>query len=382
MKLKKIKFTNFRNLNDIEIELSDGITVLKGKNAQGKTNFLESIYVLALTKSFRAQRSLDLIKWDQTYFKISGETVDDKDETHLTEAYFELTPQKRTQFKYNHNTLPARDYIGNLKTVTFIPDDLKIITGSPRHRRRYLDILLSQIDRGYLYVLSDYQKILKERNALLAQINMEKSNKDELGFWNDKLVDLGCKLMARRQMAIDFFNNSVEKLAKTITNDDISLKIKYLPSIRHNQGGSGDAGNGSNAAGADNKAMKQSFEEHLMAGIDGDILRKNTRKGPHRDDFEVLQNKRQLAIYGSRGEIRTALLTLKLCELDLFKQECDAMPVLLLDDVFSELDMARQKALFDMLEKYQVIITTTDQPLENIKNATIYNVDEGILTQS
>lgn len=346
MKLEKLKITNFRNLEDAVIEFSPKTTILVGKNAQGKTNILEAIHLLALSKSFRSSKTLDLIKWESNFLRVSGNfNADESDEEiESMDVFFERQPNKRSRLSINKSEFKAKDYVGRFTAVTFIPDDVLLLTGSPSYRRKYLDILISQISREYLYALSDYGKTIKERNALLGMIAMGKSQKNELKFWNERLVKYGELIIKKRKEILKKIGNKLTKIIKNISNVEIDIKIKYKPSIND----------------------EDRFEEIIYAEENGDILYKTTRKGPHRDDFEIMAEGRNLGEYGSRGEIRSALLALKICELEIIQEINGKKPILLLDDVFSELDSFRQKALLEVINSYQSIITTTDQFKEKV----------------
>lgn len=368
MKLKKLSYNNFRNLRDAEIEFAPDITVLKGKNAQGKTNVLEGIHVLALTKSFRTAKTLDLIGWNCDFLRVRGivgknernfsdVSRDDDERDNFLEVFYERQPQKRSRFSQNKIPMKAKDYVGQFTAVTFVPDDVLVLTGSPSFRRRYLDVLISQIDREYLYFLTDYGRTIRERNALLARINSGNAEPDELLFWDQKLVEFGIPIMKKRKQAVEYFSAKLPSFLQKIAADTIAVTMKYLPSI----------------------PAHISFADYLGGCRESDILYKNTRKGPHRDDFEILSESRNLGYFGSRGEVRSALLALKMCELDFMKEKSGFKPILLLDDVFSELDSLRQNALLELIYNHQTVITTTDRFRE--KTSLIYDVDRGLLTR-
>lgn len=366
MLLTKLRYANFRNLIDAEIEFSPAITVLKGRNAQGKTNILEAICLLALTKSFRGRQTLEAVRWGENYFRLEG-LIDstplaiqdgqphNPKTIRLMEVYYEREPLKRSRFAIDKLPLKAQDYVGEFRIVTFVPDDVEVLSGNPGQRRRYLDILLAQVDRDYLYAWSDYRQTLKSRNSLLARIANGKATRDELDFWDGKLVEFGRPLMAKRQATLDWFATRFPLFLEMIAGQSSAVKIKYQPSL----------------------PSDRDWREYLAGDQEGDIWQKATRKGPHRDNFSVLVAGRDLGQCGSRGEIRSALLAMKMCELQFMEEKGGQKPLLLLDDVFSELDTIRQKALLNMISPYQTLITSTDQFLGAAKD--VLNIDKGTI---
>ncbi|MFA5792493.1 MAG: DNA replication/repair protein RecF [Candidatus Gracilibacteria bacterium] len=355
MHLKHLKLQHFRNYNDLDIDFSDHITALVGLNAQGKTNLLESIAFLALGKSFRSVKSLDTLKWDKAHGRIRGTVEKNGKQTEL-EVFMQREPEIKKVKKGSRIASP-KSFFGSLRIVLFTPDHLDLVAGSPADRRRYLDRLLLQLNGGYVDAFSQFQRILNQRNALLKRINQGRSNLWELDLWDVRLVEESEKIWIKRQVFMDFLMQRLEEDYQNIAGTKEALALEY---INH----------------------RNRFEEKLIAHRDMDIKMGSTGVGPHRDDFDLLLGGRSLKETGSRGECRSTVLALKVAELNFIEEKTGEKPVLLLDDVFSELDEQRQKTLGAMLENYQSIVTTTSKAhLKGLKNLTIFEVRDGQLKQ-
>lgn len=341
MKLLDVSLQNFRNLADGTISLSPNITVLSGMNAQGKTNFLESIYLLALTKSFRVSKYQHLIRWDEDFCRIKARIQKPLHGTTDLEVFYEISPRKRSLARINEQPTKTKDYIGTFNVVAFTPYDFDIITQGPRFRRRYFDLLLSQTDPAYVMLFAQYQKALKERNALLGLVAENRASSSELSFWDQKLAEFGYEICVKRRAAVDYCNGLLSSSVNRIADDSAEYFISYQPSI---------------TALEDVSAYSEKFSSYQSR----DIAYRSTNKGPQRDDFIFMKDGKPLEISASRGEMRTFLLALKLCEVAYIEKMTESIPVILLDDVFSELDQSRQKKLLDVFAAHQVIITTVD----------------------
>lgn len=348
MYLKQLHLEFFRNYLSLNLDFTPGITVLVGQNAKGKTNLLEAIFMLAIGKSFRARRQLEVINWDnrdyarlETYAEIGNET-----------KHLELILDNRSKFHKvaKIDSVEARflEYIGTLRAVLFVPEDLNLISGSPALRRRYFDVALSQIDRKYLYALLQYDKILHNRNSLLQNIKAGRAQADELKFWNEELAKEAAYIIQQRWLTVQSWNKAISSLYSEVAGgQDFELEVKYKAAVTLE-----DLKEESIA-----RVLQQELEEQSAREIELGY----TLVGPHREDYSFYLGGRNLALYGSRGECRTAVLVLKLQELSHLSQKTGERPIFLLDDVFSELDKTRRKALLARIREGQTIITTTDK---------------------
>lgn len=334
MYIKKILLKNYRNIKIIELNLEKGINIFYGDNAQGKTNLLESIYICATGRSHRTYKDKELISFDETqaYIKayIQNEQSVDKIDIHL---------KKDGKKGIAINSLPIKkigELLGYLNIVIFSPEDLNLIKLGPLERRRFVDMELCQLNQVYYHNLSEYHKILKQRNILLKKISLDNSLKDTIFIWDRQLVQYGNKIMEKREEFIKKINKISNDIHKNITNNKENLKIEYKKNVEPNL-----------------------FLENLTKNIDKDIIYKNTSYGPHKDDIMFFINDINVKSYGSQGQQRTASLSTKLAEISLIKEEKGIFPILLLDDVLSELDESRQKFLIKNIKKLQVIITCT-----------------------
>lgn len=336
MRLKKISINGFRNLRKVELNFDSEISVFSftGPNGHGKTNILEAIFLLAISKSFRTRENQDLIDFEWDYCALKGDVEKNEDSLDL-ELIVTKTPAKKT-LKLNGVQKKAADFVGNLNVVFFSPDDIGMIHLSPAVRRRYMDLLLSQLDHDYLEISLKYQHALKQRNSLLKQIAEGKAKESDLDVWDEQLADFGSVIMEKRAEAVKLIDKYAAKSYREVSDDKDDLKIKYVPSLN-----------------------EERYLEELSAGRQRDIATGSTQIGPHRDDLQFFCNDRDMAQFASRGEWRSLILTLKFAEIDLLKEKTGSYPVLLLDDVFSELDDKRQRYLFNKIKNTQTFITTT-----------------------
>ena len=360
MYLKKLKLHNFRNYKNVSISLTKGINIIYGSNAQGKTNLLESIYVLGFTKSHRSFIDNSLIKNDEEYLTIEGiinNKLDDKLNIYID--------KKNKVLKYNGNLIKkVSDYISLLNIIIFEPDDLDLIKGSPQIRRKYLNLELSQLYNNYFILLNEYNKILKLRNDYLKKFNRNISvDINYLNILTNYLIDKSISIYKLRYKYIKKVNEYCEKIYKDIM--DISgFKIVYKTSIDIN----------------DNNLKEKLIKEYKKR-LDYDIKLCSTSFGPHKDDIEFYINNQNLKYYGSQGQQRVAVLAFKLSEIEILKKYKGTTPILLLDDIFSELDDLKKNNLLKYISKnIQTIITTTD--LNNldkklIKKSKLFNINNG-----
>ena len=319
MHIKNILLENFRNYDKQEIELNKNINIIYGNNAQGKTNIIESVFLCAYGKSFRAKKDSELIKFDKencnvevSYSKI------DREGTIKAEI-----GEKKTFFANGVKQNKISDIIGKINVVIFTPDDIEIIKEGPQKRRRFLDMMISSLRPNYLHLLNSYNKVIEQRNNFLRQIKLENKNPAMLDIWDEQLAEYSYKIYEYRKYFIEKISNSIEDIHSLITKSGKEeIKIKYIS----------------------NSKNKESFLENLKKSRQVDIKRGFTATGVHRDDFMIYINGRPVSIFGSQGQQRTTILTLKLCELKIVKEEIGDSPILLLDDFMSELDEKRRES--------------------------------------
>ncbi|SHE13776.1 recombination protein F [Chlamydia abortus] len=366
MFLNRLAIKNYRNYDEIELNTDHKVNIFIGPNAQGKTNLLEAIYVLALSKSHRTHHDKQLIRWNEPYAQLYAE-VDKK--YGLCKLSLSVTPQGKKAKINGLEQKKLSDFIGTLNVVMFAPEDLEIVKGAPGIRRRFLDMEIGQVHPGYLYEMTQYQKVLNQRNNYLKQLPGFPAAKDPmLEIWNEQLAQYGSKIIKKRQSFLKKLQKWAEYIHSGITNDLEKLRVEYRPSIE-----TGDP--------EEETILFERFMIKLKQMKDQEIRRGTTLVGPHRDDMMFFINDKEVQVYGSQGQQRTAALSLKLAELELIHEELGEYPVLLLDDVLSELDPYRQTQLIETFQdKVQTFITTTaldSVNMDKLSDAAIYHVKNG-----
>ncbi|OFI48989.1 DNA replication/repair protein RecF [Floricoccus tropicus] len=364
MKLKNISLKNFRNYEQLSLDFHPNLNIFLGQNAQGKTNILESIYFLALTRSHRTSSDKDLLSWRSDNMEVSG-TVEKRN----TNTPLEIIMSKQGRVtKVNHlRQQKVADYIGQMNVIMFAPEDLSIIKGSPAIRRRFIDMEIGQIRPLYLYDSIRYNKILKERNAYL---KFDQANIDEtyLSVLDDQLIEYGSKMIEHRLNFIKELERISQELHSKLSHGLENLTINYKSSLKFSK------------ANPDLKTIETDFHEQLIALRSKELYRHQTLLGPHRDDLEFFINDINVGDFGSQGQQRTTALSIKLAEIDLVFEETGEYPILLLDDVMSELDNTRQLDLLEaIIGKTQTFVTTTTlDHLQNLPtNMQIFQVENG-----
>lgn len=334
MIIKSLELMNFRNYDFLDLKFSEGTNILYGDNAQGKTNVLEAIYLSATTKSHKGSKDKDMISFDQEEAHIRTylfkEEIGYKVDMHLRRNKSKGIAVDGQKLK------KAADLLGLLNIVFFSPEDLSIIKNGPAERRRFVDMELCQLDSFYLYNLNHYNKIVNQRNKLLKDMYFNPQLKDTLNIWDSQLVSFGSKIIERRRMFVGQLNEIIYEIHKKLSGDKEELVVKYEPDVEI-----------------------EDFETSLRKSQERDIKLKQTCVGPHRDDFSFITGNIDLRKFGSQGQQRTAALSLKLSEIELVKKIAKDTPVLLLDDVLSELDSNRQNYLLNSIGNIQTIITCT-----------------------
>jgi DNA replication and repair protein RecF len=351
MYISSLEIKNFRNIKNTKLEFHPKINVIFGRNGQGKTNLLEAIYFLGIARSFRTSYDQTLISKDNKNLSLSGVIIR-KDSQLIINIYLGETKKVKINNKLLHRIV---DLIGNMGVVIFSPEDLALVKGEPEVRRRFLDVLISQANPQYLYYLQKYNKILKHRNEMLNQMKTANSEilNDRLDIWDIQLKETGDWLNKKRQEVISMISGFSRKIYNQITQE--KLKILYKPSIF---------------------SMNKRTEE---------INRGYTLSGPHRDDMIIEINDTEAKYFCSQGEQRSAAISLRLSEIEYLYNKIRETPILLLDDVCSELDNIRREYLMKEITKkeYQVFITTTDRNIVEIlpNEKAVFKVETGIIIQ-
>jgi DNA replication and repair protein RecF len=368
MYIERLQLMDYRNYESLEVDFENKVNVILGENAQGKTNVMESIYVLAMAKSHRTSNDKDLIRWDRDYAKIKGRI-----KKHHGSVPLELVISKKgKKAKCNHlEQKKLSQYIGNMNVVMFAPEDLHLVKGSPQVRRRFIDMEIGQVSSVYLHEMSQYQKILQQRNHYLKLLQMKKNNDETmLDVLTEQFIQLAIRVMQRRFEFIRLLEEWARPIHAGISRGLEELKIIYKPSIHVSE--------------EMNWSKMVNIIEEKMADIrTKEIERGVTLVGPHRDDVQFLVNGRDVQTFGSQGQQRTTALSAKLAEIELIHSEIGEYPVLLLDDVLSELDDYRQSHLLNTIQgKVQTFVTTTSVDgidHETLNEASTYRVEAGTM---
>ena len=377
MHLAHLSLTNFRNYTRLELSLPPRVVVLQGANAQGKTNLLEAIYYLATARSPQTKTDRELINWladnePLPYARLVAD-VQRSDATHRIEITLVKQPNAgsngfrlRKQVRLNGVNKRALDLLGRMPVVLFRPQDIELVAGAPSARRRYLDVTLCQIDRRYARALLQYNRVLTQRNALLRDLRERHGDWDQLLFWDQKLTEDGAYLLARRQALVADVLARAQPLHLRLTDGRDRLGLRYVSSFdlshvpRTNYQlplAIGEPNLGANQSARD---IAGAFAIRLREVRREEIARGMTVVGPHRDDLDITANDIALRTYGSRGQQRTAVLALKLAEVQVIQAAMKEPPLLLLDEVMAELDGERRRCLMDTVgEVHQALLTTT-----------------------
>lgn len=368
MYINKLKLRYFRNYKELDVEFSQGYNIIYGDNAQGKTNIIEAIFLCASGRSHRTSRDTELVGSGENGYYVKLD-IFKKDRDSSIEMIFEKNGRKNIKI----NEIPVKkiaNLMGHLNVVIFSPEDLFIIKEGPSERRRFIDITLSQLKPSYFHDLQQYSKILLQRNMLLKVMVNKKELFDTLEIWNNHLIKTGSRIMKVRNEFIGIMDVKAGIRHKQLTNEAENLSVRYVPSF-----------NVKNMY--DLNDIEESYRKTIEAAIKKEIIKCTTLFGPHRDDYDIILNGMSTKIYGSQGQQRTAVLSIKLSEIDIMKEDTEDYPVLLLDDVLSELDNNRQEYLFENIGKIQTFITCTDKSFfrKADSNAKFFNVVNGTVVE-
>lgn len=356
MYLQKLKLDSFRNYDNLELEFDNNINVFVGNNAHGKTNILESIYISSITKSYRTVKDTECISFNKEYFSNKHIYIDDNNIKIDVEVYLDNNGTK--QIKENGIKVSKySDFIGKIPLVVFSPDNMNVIKGSPSNRRRFLDILISQISKKYVIYLQEYNKLIKLKNNIL---KLEKENIDinYLNIIDEKIAEKIEYISTKRSEYVNKVENSGKKTQEELSKGTECLKLEYISDFKSKN--------------------KEEVLNILLKSRENDIFRKTSNKSIAHDDLLIFVNDKEVNKFGSQGQNRTALLSLKLAEFEILKEIKETVPIILLDDVFSELDKGRINYLIEYLKNYQVFITTTEiDSIKSIDDKTIFKVQNG-----
>lgn len=334
MIIKALELNQFRNYEQLELSFDAGTNILYGDNAQGKTNILEAIYLSATTKSHKGSKDKDMIQFG-------------KEEAHIRTILLKNDLEQRIDMHLRSSRTKgiaidgskikkAAQLLGLLNVVFFSPEDLSIIKNGPAERRHFIDMELCQLDSFYLYNLNHYNKIVNQRNSLLKDLFVNPDLKDTLSIWDSQLLSYGSKIIERRKLFIEQLNEIIYEIHNQLSGGREHIQIYYEPNVDVDE-----------------------YEKKMKSRQEVDIRLKQTTVGPHRDDFSFMADHVDIRKFGSQGQQRTAALSLKLSEIELVKKITGDTPVLLLDDVLSELDSNRQNYLLNYIKDIQTIITCT-----------------------
>lgn len=365
MRVNRLELINFRNYESLTEVFDRQVVIFRGANAQGKTNLLEALYMLSIAKSHRTNRDRDCIRWDHPYAVIKAE-IEKQNERHRLEV--QLSKKGKRVKKNGLEQRRLSDYIGTLNAVIFAPEDLSIVKGKPARRRRFLDMGISQVYPAYVYHLSRYYRVLAQRNNLLKQLWQSQDAVSLLDVLNEQLVTAGVQVMLKRSQFIRTIEPWAQRIQMQMTDGQERLELVYRTFI-------------DDLEQKDEDKLSEEYFTQIKQREDKEFERRTTLIGPHRDDIAFRVNGIDVQTFGSQGQQRTTALSIKLAEIELVYEVIGEYPILLLDDVLSELDTARQTHLIASIQdKVQTFLTTTstdgiDQ--RTLAVAAVYDVTEG-----
>lgn len=348
MYIKEIYLKNFRNYEDQTIKLKEGINLFFGNNAQGKTNIIESVFLCSMGKSFRARKEKELINFEKKEAKI--EIKYEKKDREGNIKYL-INENKKNIFLNDVSIKKTSQILGNINIVLFSPEDINIIKDGPANRRKFLNMLICQLRPKYIYIYNLFVKTLEQKNSYLKNITKEQKNDSLLDIYDEKLAESAVSINKYREEFIEKIKEKISKIHKNVTEGKENIKIKYISDCFD----------------------KEKYLEKLKENRNIDIERGYTTSGIHRDDLYFFINGKKVDTFGSQGQQRTAILTLKLAELEVIKDEIGEAPILLLDDFMSELDNERKINFLKGIENTQIIITCTEKiNIENIEMESFF----------
>ncbi len=401
MHITHLSLTNFRNYGRLELALPQKATLLHGNNAQGKTNLLEAIYYLATSRSPNADQDKQLLNWDAAQLddpiivgRLVAQVTTQQGNKQIEMRLIQERKQDirggysfRREALVNRRKVRLMDLLGNLRVVLFLPQDVQLISGPPSARKRYLDITKCQINPIYCRTLSDYNKVLEQRNALLRQIAEGQGSRDLLSIFDERLVKLGSHVFCTRAAFIADMGREAQRIYyEELTSSGEAVRLNYLPRLALKSSGRGEDVSdlitlGKQLEAKDVTAISEQFANLLESTYTADVHRGSTNVGPHRDDWRFWLNGRNLGSFGSRGQQRSAILALKMAEINWMHKQTKETPILLLDEVVAELDEQRRALLLHYTQQSnQAILTATDPSMftaDFLRNAISMTVSNG-----
>lgn len=366
VRLLSLSLEQFRNYAVQTVDFTEqDIQLFVGSNGSGKTNLIEAVSILSITRSCRGKDDQDMVLWEKPFYRIRAQVQSDEGTEHRLEAVCEVSPRRRKAFFINDVRTQIGGIVGFLPTVTFLPQDLLLFSGPPAERRRFLDQLLSQLSSEYLVNLSHYQKIVQQRNALLKRVGAGNDASSALDVWDAEVADKGSFITLARLELMETLNLSFhEELASLGENwTDVRLQYERKSTERSRED------------------LRNEMKQMLRDNREKDLILQSTTIGPHREDWQVLREGRELPSFASRGQERVAVLALLLLEVSYLELRRGEKPVILLDDAFSELDDEHQSALLEGFRGHQVIMTATRVP-PNAGEASVFPVEPGLVRTS
>ncbi len=365
MRVKTLSLNQFRNYDQAIITPGEGVTVFVGPNAQGKTNVLEALHLCCLGRSHRTSRDEELIRWGADAARVHI-TTEQQDGTHEVSILLSKAQKKKKQVRIGSR--PAErigELLGHVCGVLFSPEDLQIVKSGPAERRRFIDMQLSQLRPSYFYALQRAQRALIQRNALLKEIAKNPAYLPTLDAWDEQLCTAGGEIARNRRQAIQVLSQAAARTHATLTGGRETLELRYISQV------------------AEAENPEETLRARLRAARGEDLRRMTTTVGVHRDDIGIAINGKDARTFASQGQQRSAVLALKLAQLDLFWQERGEAPILMLDDVMSELDPGRRRQLLERLDRVQTFVTCTDlSDLGGARHSAVYHVENGRLSSA
>ncbi|MBQ7785589.1 MAG: DNA replication/repair protein RecF [Clostridia bacterium] len=364
MRVKSLVLKNFRNYEQAVIEPDSGVTVFTGENAQGKTNILEALHLCCLGRSHRTPRDEELIRWGSADARVQIQTAQ-QDGTHEVTILLSKNGKKKKTVRIGSRQADRiGELFGHVCGVLFSPEDLSIVKDGPGERRRFLDMQLSQLRPSYFYALQRAVRTLNQRNALLKEIARNSSLIATLDMWDEQLAVIGAEIARNRREAIDMLSVEAAKAHASLTGGREDLRLWYISQTREGQD------------------TAENLLARMRAARQEDLRRMTTTVGIHRDDMGVTINGKEARNFASQGQQRSAVLSLKLAQLEMAAKETGEAPILMLDDVMSELDPGRRRQLIERIDRVQTFVTCTDvSDLAGARQGVLYRVENGRLTR-
>ena len=358
MFIKKVYLKNFRNYKSLELDVEKGLNVIYGSNAQGKTNFLEALNVASIGKSFKSVTEKEMIFFGERFADIRVDYFSSGRDMYNTIRLF--TEKKKMVTLNGVNLVKMSELVGKLTVVVFTPGELSLVKDGPAFRRRFLDMMICQLRPGFMGTLSAYNRLIEQKNKLLKEIKQKPYVSETLDIWDEQLASYGAEIMLQRKLYLERIMTYAEKYHLEISKEKEKLSAKIKSSVK------------------DEENIREALKEALSLNREREIFLASSVIGPHRDDIEFFINGNSAKVFGSQGQQRTLVLSLKLAQKDLFYDETEEEPVLLLDDITGELDTQRREYLFSKIKNSQVFITCTDTDrAPDFDKASYFKVSEG-----